>query len=734
MAVDRDKVTRNALRFIQKGQYARAIEEYRKLLSADPGDIRVRLRLVDLYGRAGRRDEAVQESHRVAEAYADQGFYLKAIAVYKQALRHAPDDPALWRAMGEMYAKQGLVGDALNAFKRGVDVLRRQGDTAQAQELLTRMEQMAPDNAAIKVHLAELYLDEARYDAFEEALSKLVLQLRGEGRNRKLLHIVEGFYERSGHHPAVRRRLAELYVDLGEEEKAVGVIREGLAEDPEDRELRLLGLRAHLVLGNLEEARRMALDLHEQDPDDLFLLEQLAAIAQARGDTAELVHAYRTMAKVYGRRGIPDKEERCYRKVLELVPDDAEARLAQGEVLVGAEPEPRGGEPAQAPLPGAPGRPGAPDPLEEGLVEAELYLKYGMEDKAEEKLRELADRAPARMDLHRRLRDLYQRRGDRPAWVREQLRIAELLLREGRENEALRAYESILEVDPDQADARQAIRQLKPGALEPEAVPIEIEIDGAAVEFVGEGEGERAVRTGREEPAGPAAGSLEEALAEAEFYEAQGRTEEAVTRLLEARERFPGSPVLEARLVRLGWEPPPAPEEEGFIDLQGEVLDDVAAPVGGPAGFEDFEVSELDDIVQEFKSGIAEKLDEGDYETHYNLGMAYREMGLVEDALQEFRVAARSQEKARDAYTAMALVYREQGNRADARAALKMALAAPSNTPEDRAAILYELGDLAEEEGDFEGSLGLFERAARERPGFRDVESRIRRLRTLEGG
>ncbi len=734
MAIDRDKVTRNALRFIQKGQYARAIEEYKKLLSADPGDIRVRLRLVDLYGRAGRRDEAVQESHRVAEAYADQGFYLKAIAVYKQALRHAPDDPALWRSMGEMYAKQGLVGDALNAFKRGVDVLRRQGDAAQAQELLTRMEQMAPDNAAIKVHLAELYLDEARYDAFEEELSKLVLQLRGEGRNRKLLHIVEGFYERSGHHPAVRRRLAELYVDLGEEEKAVEVIREGLAEDPEDRELRLLGLRAHLVLGNLEEARRMALDLHEQDPDDLFLLEQLAAIAQARGDTAEMVHAYRTMAKVYGRRGIADKEEHCYRKVLELVPDDAEARLALGEVLVEPGPEPGPAEPPEAPPPGETGRPGGPDPLEEGLVEAELYLKYGMEDRAEEKLRDLVARAPGRIDLHRKLRDLYQRRGERPAWVREQLRIAELLLREGRENEALRAYESILEVDPGHAEARDAIRHLKPGALEPETVPIEIEIDGAAVEFVDEGEGERAVRRGREEPDRPAAGSLEEALAEADFYEAQGRTEDAVVRLLEARERFPGSAVVEARLARLGWEPPPAGEDEGFIDLQGEVLDDVGASAEGLQGFEDFEVSELDDIVQEFKSGIAEKLDEGDYETHYNLGMAYREMGLVEDALQEFQVASRSPEKARDAYTAMALVYREQGNRADARAALKMALAVPSNTPEDRAAILYELGDLAEEEGDFEGSLAYFEKAARERPAFRDVESRIRRLKTLEGG
>ncbi len=726
MAIDRDKVARNALRYIQKGQYEKAAAEYRKLLALDPRDMRARLRLVELYGRMGKRQEVVEESERVAEAYADQGFYLKAIAVYKQAVRHDPQNPALWRAMGELYTKQGLVGDALASFKKAVEILRAQDLTAEAQELLSRMEQMAPDNAAIKVHLAEMYLDEGRTEAFEEEVGKLALQLRGEGRNRKLLQILEGFYERSGKSPVVARRLAELLVDLGEEERALEVIREGLRAEPGDRDLRLLALRAYLVLGQLVEARKVALGLYEEDPEDLFLLEQLAAIARARRDRAELAQAYRTMAKVYGRRGLEDKEAFCYRKVLEIDPEDAEARLALGEVLEAAPtevPEPAW-EGAPEPVEGLAGAEG-PDPLEDEVLEAELYLKYGMDEQAEAKLRSLVDRAPGRIDLRQKLRDVCERRGDREGWVREQLHIAELLLQDRRQNEALRAYQAVLEVDPGNAEARNAVQYLKPSALPTRPQDVEIEIDASAIEFVHGEEGERVVRRGAREATEAASDDLREGLAEAEFLEAQGRRDEAVEVLLRLGERFPDSPHVPARLESLGWSPSAKGES---VDLQAEVMEE-----GGLRfeGFEDFEVSELDDIVSEFKAGVAEKLEEGDFETHYDLGTAYREMGLVNEALEEFRIAARSPEKAREAYAAMAGLYREQGSRADARSALKMALAVPSNVPEDRAAILYELADLSEEEGDLEGALRHFEKAEAEAPGFRDVASRLRRLRSL---
>jgi len=738
MAVDRDKVARNALRFIQKGQFQKAIEEYRKVLSADPRDIRTRLKLIDLYSRAGNRKEAVDECLQVTEVYADQGFYLKAIAVYKQALRVDSDNPLLSRSMGEMYIKQGLVGDALGAFKRAVDLFRRQGSQSEAENLLLRMEELAPENAAIKAHLAELYLSDGKYDTFEQELSKLILQLRGEGRSRKLLQTVEGFYERSSHHPSVLIRLAELYVDLGEEEKALEVIREGLARDPGDRNLRLLALRAHLLLGHLAEGRRIALDLHEEDPDDLFILEQIASIAQNRGERTELAEAYKAMAKVYEHRGLQQKEEECYRKVLELFPEDAEAHISLGGARPGVPPQPTP-PPAAAAAPGAPvlGDHAEPegDPVREGLVEAELYLKYGMEEKAAEKLRELTRLSPRNIQIRQKLRDLCQRRGDRQGWIREQLQIADLFLREKRENEALRAYQAILEVDSSNAEAQKGVRYLKPELLAQRPPDLEIDLDASTIEFVQVGGEEQAVRRGREEPEleeGPSEG---EGVPEADFYESQGLPEEAVRVLLRLREQHPGSSEIETRLKKLGWSEEGAAAEEVFVDLQKEVLDAAGAGLSrGFGGPDDLDMSEFDDIVREFKSGIAEKIDEADYETHYNLGVAYREMELLEDAAQEFQLAARSPDKTREAYTSLAAVFRELGKSEDAQRAFQMALAAPNNNAAARAAILYEMGLLAEEGGDWDRALESFEKAAKESPAERGVQDRIRRLRARVGG
>jgi tetratricopeptide (TPR) repeat protein len=730
MAIDRDKIAKNALRFIQRGQFQKAIEEYKRVLAIDSRDIRTRLKLIDLYARAGRRDEAIDECLLVAEAYADQGFYLKAIAVYKQALRIDPESSLLFRNMGEMYLKQGLVGDALASFKRGVDVLRRQHKPEEAAQLLVRMEEMAPENAAIKIHLAELYLDERKHDAFAEELGKLVLQLRGEGRSRKLLQTVESFYAKSDHHPVVLQRLAELYVELGEEDKALGVIGEGLERDPGDRDLRLLALRAQLVLGELAEARRLALGLHEEDPDDLFILEQLAAIAQARGDRGELAQAYKAAAKVYGRRGLHQKEELYFKKVLEVDPRDAEARLALGEVMVEEVQQPPEEE-----IPGlddgwdAEGEGSTDDAVRQGLVEAELYLKYGIEQKAAEKLQELAVLAPDDLEIRQKLRDLYQRQGDREGWTREQLHIAATFLRDKRENEALRAYQAILEVAPENAEARKAIELLKPESLRAGTAEVEIDVGAGLPQFVDAGLGEQVVYGGD--------GSVESdeevlrrGFAQAEFFEAQDRKDDALDVLQRLRQRFPTSPHLAARLERLGWRSETHTEVGDFIDLQTEVLEGIDLRIGSEfEGFEEFEVSELDDIVREFKSGIAEKLEESDFETHYNLGVAYREMGLLDDAAQEFQVAARSPDKARDAYTSLSLVLREQGRRGDALGALQMALAVANNTSEDRAAILFEIGVTAEEEGDWDRALEAFEQTSGIDPSHRDVRSRLQKLR-----
>ena len=90
MALNRTKVLEAAQKYLGKAQYDKAIVEYKKLVEADPRDVRTWLKIGDLYTRKGSRSEACDTYGRVASHYADQGFFLKAVAVYKQILKLEP--------------------------------------------------------------------------------------------------------------------------------------------------------------------------------------------------------------------------------------------------------------------------------------------------------------------------------------------------------------------------------------------------------------------------------------------------------------------------------------------------------------------------------------------------------------------------------------------------------------------------------------------------------------------
>lgn len=734
MAIDKNKIERNALKLIQKGQHRKAVAEYQKILAADPKDVRVRVKLLDLYGKIGKNAEAIEEAGRISDSYVDQGFTLRAIAIWKQVQRIDPDNPDIYSKMGELYIQQKLMGDAIAAFKRGVELLRELERFGEAGDLLARMEELSPDNVAIKVHLAELHLQEGKTEEFQQQLEKVVVQLKGEGRSRKLLHTLESLYEKSGRRIELVRPLADIYQELGEDEKALQVVHEGLSANPADRDLRLISIRANLSTGNLTDARKVALGIRDENPEDLFILEQLAAIAQARGDTEELVQWYKELAKVYGKQGLTDREEHYFKKVLEIQPNEAEASLSVGEfeLPLADEPAPAtqedselsfdlgddtimGGQ-AQAfePVEQQPAAT-ASSQVDEGIIEADLYIKYGLDQKAHQKLLELVESAPDNMEVRQKLRDLCWKRGDREGWLREQLTVARHFNTAGQASEALRAFQAILEVLPDNEEAQAAVQTL--GGQAAQEAP---------------------------EPAPPAAaeGELAAELDKVDRMASQGQSGEAVSALLRLQELYPDSEAILDRLSNLGWvnqdasfqgQPAPAAQGEDFADMRAELGDlefDIASSI---AGFEKVEVSELDDIVKEFKSGVAEKLDDGDFETHYDLGVAYKEMGLLEDALSEFQKAAQYTEKAKNAYTSMAMIYLDTGQFEDSRSALRLALAVPSNTGEDRAAILYELGLLCEKEGDWEGAVSAYEKAAALDPSVRDLTSRLKNAQARLG-
>lgn len=108
MAINKNKVIAAAQKYVQKGQLDKAIKEYRRIVEAEPGDVRTWLKIGDLQAKKGSAPEATDTYLRVANHYSEQGFYLKAVAVYKQVLLLQPRFVEVHLKLAALYQQLGL--------------------------------------------------------------------------------------------------------------------------------------------------------------------------------------------------------------------------------------------------------------------------------------------------------------------------------------------------------------------------------------------------------------------------------------------------------------------------------------------------------------------------------------------------------------------------------------------------------------------------------------------------
>jgi tetratricopeptide (TPR) repeat protein len=187
--------------------------------------------------------------------------------------------------------------------------------------------------------------------------------------------------------------------------------------------------------------------------------------------------------------------------------------------------------------------------------------------------------------------------------------------------------------------------------------------------------------------------------------------------------------VLEPEPAGMLW-PDVRPEDEGVFSLDeladfgAEFLDE-----GGEAGAAEVESKySFDGLFSEFKRGVDSAVDSGDTETHFNLGIAYKEMGLLDDAIASFAAASVNPARRVDSILLQGICHQERGDVAAAEAILRKGVEESASGSEGIIVLLYELASLLEGKGEPEEARELFERAHRLDPLFRDLPERLARL------
>ncbi|MEX1312278.1 MAG: tetratricopeptide repeat protein, partial [Candidatus Sulfomarinibacteraceae bacterium] len=171
-------------------------------------------------------------------------------------------------------------------------------------------------------------------------------------------------------------------------------------------------------------------------------------------------------------------------------------------------------------------------------------------------------------------------------------------------------------------------------------------------------------------------------------------------------------------------------EPVDYIDLAKELEEELAeeeAMVEEATGRGKGEAL-LDEVFKEFQKGVAEQLSDEDSDTHFNLGIAYKEMGLLEEAINEFQVASHDQAYFVEACSMIGVCATELGKFDDAAGWYQKALVAPDLTADARTALRYELALALEHTGELDQALELFEEIRSHDPAYRDVGARLAAL------
>ncbi|HYQ88054.1 MAG TPA: tetratricopeptide repeat protein [Candidatus Binatia bacterium] len=566
-------IKKKAQQLVQKGDVNGAIAEYEKLFEGgdkDPYDFIV---VADMLAKRGSMQEAVRRYRQAIDEYAKTELYKNAIAVCKKILRISKEDLAIHRSLGELYAKEGLYGDAQIHYLEFAEGSIRRQDHDAALDVLDQVLKLSADN----------------FD------------------------------------------LSEKYVEIA--------LR---ADQPErgGRELLRRAERAKL-LGRLEEAESIRERVSTLAPS-LLTSFQAAPVTPA-GPVAAADAAARAPAA-------------------DAAPADTSfepsSRAIEGEMVAPQEVAPPSIEEPAAPAQAAPVAAASHEPEHEDL--ARTYLQAGNKDLAAEeywKASELAffrgDPVRARELLSallgvdptheaalRRLVDLTEQAGDRPAEARARFDLAEVYLAHEEWDLSRAEFMRCIELDPGNDRARGRVKRLDNlmNGAQPGGKPIDLDA-------LPDERPAASVRVREEQPA-------------------------------------PG---------------------DALIDLE--------------------------EIIDEFKAGVSERISGEDHESHYDLGMAYMEMGLYDEAIGEFQVASKGSPMEVKCLEMIALCFLEKNEPASAARELSRALELPGYGPEETISIRYNLAVANERLGNLDRALQHFEEVYLLNVDFLKVASKVKELK-----
>ena len=768
MAFDKAKVLKNAEKFLSQGKINAAIKEYRQIVDNDANDLTALNMLGDLYVRANKKEEAASCFERIAEHYSAQEFTLKAIAMYKKIERIRTRDPIIANKLAELYAAQGLVHDARAQYLVVADAYTRAGAHKKALDILHKIADLDPNNTEIRLKLADGYLKENMRREAADAFIQAANRLHKIGSNDPALEAYTKALQLVRDDRDALRGMLETHIARGTADEAAEVLERVVEGREEDTELVSMLARAHLEAEEPKGAERATSLLMARDSSNYTQYLPVTRLYLKLGEVDDVIRILSTIIE----RMLAGREERELLEIVNQVLVRNPDHVGALRMLVRIHWWQRDMDALRAALERL-----AESAEASELIDEERYALTQLVRLAPDEQRYL-DRLNLLGGLQEETTDdlsaMPEPTGDIPqfetvpefetfAVVDDEDEIAET---------ASQPFE-VAEFETNQAPGSSSFESSAAAFSDPTASFADLneefeptshsdfqEVDFSMSSPAAPAEPEAA-------PDGPAdAARLEnimrQELESVDFYIAQGYSDIAVDTLEMLERQFGSHPDIDSRRERLAGgsaAAKPVTEAEVFELSGGTEEYGEATPVEA-IPFESSETSfasfaednhghqtpvaskpgagidaGLAELFEEFR--VAEEADDvkEDFETHYNMGTAYKEMDLMDEAVQEFQTAA-SLVKPGDGTSRylqccnmLGHCFTHKGMPEAAVIWFKKGLSAPGHSEDEYQALRYELASAYEQLGDLKNAREFYTEVYGVDVSYREVADKLNQLK-----
>jgi len=710
--VDRVRVVEQAEKYVKAGKLKEAIAEYEKLLGGDPQDFATSNIIGDLHIRLGQNDKAAGAFKNVAAEYEKRGLYSQALAVFKKVVKIKPDLPENSIKLADLYSLQGFTAEAKQEYVRTAGQLEKAGQPIDAIRVYEKIVRLDKDDLESRRKLADLFREQGFKDAGAEQLDEIADAMLAKDDVEEAEKLFNEARDLSPAHPRTLLGLVEVLKRRGRTKDALELLEGALMEDPENPHL--LNLLGNLAFdgGDIPKAEDVFSRIVQVHPMNVNARIKLGRIQIQKDDLDRAFDLYEPLINNLIKK---QKEEKAV-GLLGLILAARRSHLPSLEKLSAIY---RGNKDLAK--------------LEVvNRVILEEFRRLKQPDKAMAVLSELVKVRPDDLELFKEYRQIRKELGlsedeDRPevGWaatdkdrevIQQTLDQADLYIQQGLVRNARRILENLRMKYSDDPLIMQKIAVLDEIRSQMSEEEIRLRVEKAqALETKAREKDMRAARDAdaklarKEEPKPPRSPFPEQIFDEEKFSTA---------------DIFAETDIIPFLSQDTG--------EKKYYDLAARAEEEVrmiaaihARQVGG--GATQFE-KDLSVIVDDFKKGLKNKVLADDLEIHYQLGIAFLEQGLTNEAIEELTLASKDKTRTMECYNIISQCYRARKDFPEAERWLNKAILMTKEGTETYFALIYDRALLSEDAHETDKALSLFREIQNWNPVYRGIADKVSSL------